>query len=95
MNGEKADGVWVDPPYNIGFKPQRGTHDTILNDDMSEADFEDFLRSYLANQFISTKENSVAIIWMGWSTIHSFQKVIKEFYTIKSMPVWYKNNFGI
>jgi len=95
MNGEKADWVWTDPPYNIWFKPQRWTHDKIMNDNMSDEEFETFLWDYLSNQFSFTKDNTVAIIWMWWPTIQSFQKKIKELYTIKSMPIWYKNNFWI
>jgi len=43
MNGEKADMVFTDPPYNIDFKPQRGTHDVIKNDNMDKKDFIEFL----------------------------------------------------
>ena len=95
MNWEKADWVWTDPPYNIAFKPQRWTHWEILNDNMSDEQFEKFLFDYLTCQSTYTKDNSVAIIWMWWSTIPSFQKNIEKLYKIKSMPIWYKNNFGI
>lgn len=95
MNWEKAWWVWTDPPYNIAFKPQRGTHWEILNDNMDDEQFDKFLFDYLTCQSTFTEKDSVAIIWMWWSTIPSFQKNIEKLYKIKSMPIWYKNNFGI
>lgn len=95
MNGEKADMVFTDPPYNIAFKPQRGTHDIIANDDMSEADFRVFLLDVFTNCKLVLKENSYLISFMGWPTIQDFNFALKDLFEIKSMPVWVKNNFGI
>jgi DNA modification methylase len=95
MNGEKADMVFTDPPYNIGFKPQRGTHDEIMNDNMGEAEFESFLGEIFSRCDEVLKDDSVLISFMGWSTIAEFQKVLRGRFQIKSMPIWVKNNFGI
>lgn len=40
MNGEEADLVWTDPPYNVAIKGKAGS---ILNDDMADAAFREFL----------------------------------------------------
>lgn len=95
MNGEKADMVFTDPPYNIGFKPQRGTHEIIKNDDMSDGEFRDFLSSVFINCKIALKENTYLISFMSWSTIQDFNFALKDLFEIKSMPIWIKNNFGI
>ncbi len=95
MDGEKADMVFTDPPYNIAFKPPRGTHEEILNDDMSDEDFKQFLRDVFSMCDYVLKDNTFLISFMGWSTIAEFQIVLRELFTIKSMPVWVKNNFGI
>lgn len=95
MDGKMADMVFTDPPYNIAFKPQRGTHEEILNDDMSNEDFEQFLRDVFSMCDHVLKDNTVLISFMGWSTIAEFQIVLRELFIIKSMPVWVKNNFGI
>ena len=95
MNGEKADMVFTDPPYNIGFKPQRGTHDIIKNDDMSEGDFKDFLSEVFLNCKTILKKDTYLISFMGWSTIQDFNYALRDLFEIKSMPVWVKNNFGI
>ncbi len=95
MNGEKADMVFTDPPYNINFKPQRGTHNIIKNDNMSNEDFESFLLNIFNNCKIILKNDTYLISFMGWSTIPSFKKVLEQNFLIKSMPIWVKNNFGI
>ena len=45
MAGEKADMVFTDPPYNIGYQDMTGAHDKIKNDKMDDQSFLDFLRS--------------------------------------------------
>lgn len=95
MDGEKADMVFTDPPYNINFKPPRGTHDIIKNDNMSDDDFEKFLSDVFVVCKAVLKKDTYLISFMGWSTIPSFKKALEELFKIKSMPIWVKNNFGI
>ena len=57
MGGKLADACWTDPPYNVAYgdkaemlndhggKGHRNT-DRILNDDMSDADFQKFLAGF-------------------------------------------------
>jgi DNA modification methylase len=96
MNGEKADMVFTDPPYNINFKPPRGTHDIIKNDNMSDSDFKEFLYEIFSNCKKIMKIDTYLISFMGWSTIPDFKRAIEDcLFEIKSMPIWVKNNFGI
>lgn len=48
MAGGQADLVWTDPPYNVAIKGKAGT---ILNDDMADSQFRDFLRSVYSCYF--------------------------------------------
>ena len=95
MKGEKADMVFTDPPYNIGFKPQRGTHDIIKNDDMSDGEFKEFLLDTFTNCKAVLKPDTYLISFMGWSTVQDFNYALRDLFKIKSMPIWVKNNFGI
>jgi len=95
MNGKKADMVFTDPPYNIDFKPQRGTHNKILNDNLGEPEFIEFLHLAFSNCLAVMNKDTYLITFMGWSTIHNFKAAIDPLFKIKSMPVWVKNNFGI
>lgn len=95
MDGQKADMVFTDPPYNIDFKPQRGTFGKIKNDNMSDDNFYKFLDSVFRICKDTLNPNTYLISFMGWSTISSFKTAIEDKFKIKSMPVWVKNNFGI
>ena len=92
---EPVDLVLTDPPYNINLKPQRKKTESILNDNMSDKEFRIFLhKTFLRVSKILTKD-SFLVVFCGWPTIPDFMEVTKEYFTIKSMPIWVKNNWGI
>lgn len=95
LSDESVDIVVTDPPYNINLKPQRGLTDSIENDNMSKEEFKKFLNCVFTEVNRVLKPNSFLIIFTGWSTIPLFREVLDEFFELKSMPVWIKNNFGI
>jgi DNA modification methylase len=43
---ERADCLWTDPPYGVSYKGKAGT---ILNDDLRDAEFRQFLRAVFEN----------------------------------------------
>ena len=49
MNGDKADMVFTDPPYNSAFNGRSGKFEVIANDNLSKDDFSTFI-----NEFIDT-----------------------------------------
>lgn len=71
MNGEKADMVFTDPPWNVnygavekgnaqGYKPR-----TILNDKMSTDDFKDFMSSSFSMMSWGSKEGCPTYVVMS------------------------------
>jgi len=95
MEGQKADMVFTDPPYGIDFAPQRGTHDKIMNDNLDESAFSDFLDASFSCAFSYMKPDTYAFVWTGWSKIGAFEKSLKKVFKIQAMHIWVKNNFGI
>lgn len=71
MNGEKADMVFTDPPWNVnygavkegnamGYKPR-----TIMNDSMSTGDFKDFMGSAFAMMAMNSKKGCPTYVVMS------------------------------
>jgi len=60
MDGNKADMVFTDPPYNVDYgnsnNPQHKSR-TILNDTMSDSDWDNFVRGYMTNILLFTNGN--------------------------------------
>ena len=95
MAGVKADVLFTDPPYGINFKPQRGTHDIILNDNLDGAEFDDFLDGVFGAALTAMKPDTYAFVWTGWFKIGAFERSLQKFFKIQAMHIWVKNNFGI
>ena len=59
MDGDKADLVWTDPPYNVAIDGKAGK---IMNDDMSDAEFRKFLDAVYARYFENMREGAVIYV---------------------------------
>ncbi len=85
MNGNKADMVFTDPPYNIGYQ---GVSDkrTIQNDKMTDDDFVDFLGNALV-------PCETMYVCCSWQYSHLFRQALENIgQKIKAMIVWDKVN---
>lgn len=85
MDGHKADMVFTDPPYNIGYQ---GVSDkrTIQNDKMTDEDFVDFLEKALM-------PCETMYVCCSWQYSHLFRQALENIgQKIKAMIVWDKVN---
>ena len=89
MNGEKADMVFTDPPYNVAFNGRSGKFDVIENDDLPENEFEDLINGFVAIVKILNPKNYY--VWCNWK----FYGVLQSKLEFKSCIVWAKNVFGL
>jgi len=106
MNGEKADMVFTDPPYNIGFKGSMSNkmvngkkapadsanqrHDEIKNDAMSDKEFYDFISNVLKEIKINCL--GAYYICFGSQTLNQLlQPLLDLEIEYKSIIVWMKN----
>jgi len=106
MNGQKADMVFTDPPYNIGFEGSMSNkmvngkkapadsanqrHDVIKNDKMSEEDFYNFICDVLKE----IKINCVGAYYIcfGSQTLNQLlQPMVHLDIEYKSIIIWMKN----
>lgn len=88
MNGEKADMVFTDPPYNIDYQGvTKGNHDKIKNDKMNDEDFSQFLYDSL------NINCDTFYVCCSWQYSHLFKKALEDLQKpVKSFIVWDKVN---
>jgi len=89
MNGEKADMVFTDPPYNVAFNGRSGSFDVIENDDLPEDDFEELINGFVSILNILNPENYY--VWCNWK----FYGLLQSKLEFKACIVWAKNVFGL
>jgi DNA modification methylase len=87
MDGKKADMVFTDPPYNIGYRDMNQEFDAIKNDRMSDEDFKQFLYDALNIQ------SDTFYVCCSWQYSHLFRQAMEELdKPVKSFIVWNKVN---
>jgi len=99
MNGEKADMVFTDPPWNVnygavkegnpmGYKPR-----TILNDSMSTEDFKDFMGSVFAVMAMYSKKGCPTYVVMSAQEWGNLMLALHENgYHWSSTIIWNKSH---
>lgn len=86
MDGQKADMVFTDPPYNIDYQGVKDKREKIANDKMSDEDFLDFLRQ-------SLMPCEVMYVCCSWQYAHLFKQAMNDLdHPAKAMIVWDKVN---
>jgi len=86
MDGQKAEMVFTDPPYNIDYQGVKDRREKIKNDKMSDPDFLDFLIQ-------SLMRCEVMYVCCSWQYAHLFKQAMYEIgHPAKAMIVWDKIN---
>ncbi len=90
MNGEKADMVMTDPPYNVAY--EGGTGLTIMNDEMDNDSFYTFLLLFYKAFADVTKDGGAWYVWHADSEGVNFRKAFQESgLLLKQCLIWVKN----
>ena len=93
MNGNEADLLYTDPPYNVNVSNSDGL--TIENDNMAEDDFMNFLDNAFNNASNSLKVGGAFYIWHGDSERVAFQETAENHeLMVKQTLIWVKNSFN-
>ena len=89
MDGEKADMVFTDPPYNVSFNGRSGKFDVIENDNLPEKEFENLINGFVS--ILKKLKPKNYYIWCNWK----FYGLLQNKLDFKACIVWAKNVFGL
>lgn len=105
MGGLKADMVFTDPPYNVGYNPDirpiggrarsKNKLGAIKNDKMDDGDFLQFLRDIFASYVAASKDGGAIYVCHADNYGLLFRQAFQEVYHLSGVLIWSKNNFAI
>ena len=94
MQGELADLVVTDPPYNVAYEGGTKEKLTIKNDNMSNDDFYKFLYDFYVAQNSFVKKGGIWYVWHADSEGMNFRKAMLDAgILLKQNLIWIKNAF--
>lgn len=98
LQGKKANLVVTDPPYNVAVKSDNkelneSGREKIMNDDMSDEEFDQFLTSIFHNYANAMEDNSAIYVFHGSSYQREFENSMNAAgIIVRSQCIWVKNN---
>ena len=103
MDGEKAEMVFTDPPYNVaiegnvsGLGKVRHREFAMASGEMTQAEFREFLSSAFANLVAFSLDGSIHFVCMDWR--HMGETPVAggvNYSELKNLIVWAKDNGGM
>lgn len=92
MDGELADLIFTDPPYNVAIENSQGM--TIENDDIEQAEFRKFLIEAFKGANNSLKEGGAFYVWYAIREHINFESALNHVgLRVREQLIWVKNSF--
>jgi DNA modification methylase len=103
LDGERAQMVFTDPPYNVkigghvcGLGAVKHREFAMASGEMSEAEFTGFLSTVFANLADHSVDGAIHFVAMDWRHMTEVLSAAKGTYTeLKNLCVWSKTNGGM
>lgn len=93
MNGELADMIFTDPPYNVAYEGKTAEALTIQNDSMSDGDFYKFLYDAHVSMNVATKPGGSIYVCHADSEGMNFRKSLMDTgFLLKQCIIWVKQS---
>jgi site-specific DNA-methyltransferase (adenine-specific) len=88
-----VDMVLTDPPYGMSYRSNRRVRKEkfapIANDDSLA-----WLPAWFAEVYRVLRRDSATYCFCSWHHIDTFKRAFEEYFTLKNVLVWVKNNHG-
>ena len=93
MDGQLADQLVTDPPYNIAYEGGSKKRDQIKNDEMADEEFRQFLKDvYIAANAVM-KAGAVFYIWHADTEGYNFRGAARDMgWKVRQTLIWNKDN---
>ena len=103
MNGEQADLVFTDPPYNVaidgnvcGLGSVKHREFAFASGEMNRSQFVEFLTETLGNMSRVMRDGAIAFVCMDWRHMGELLEAGEACFTeLKNLVVWNKTNGGM
>jgi len=93
MDGQLADMVVTDPPYNVAYEGKTKDALTIENDSMGNDDFYKFLYDFYTALTTAVKKGGAIYVWHASSEVINFGKAMVDAgWLLKQQLIWVKNS---
>ena len=94
MDNQKADMVFIDPPYNTGMTKSKniikGGLIEMFNDDYTDDEWEKFMTNFCSMVDFVMKDNTAAYICLDWKRNYQLIPHIKNNFELSNTIVWDK-----
>ena len=96
MDGNLADMVVTDPPYNVAYEGKTEDALKIENDSMSSDDFLNFLNSAFSCMYNALKEGGSFYVWFASREHINFETALKmNDLKVREELIWVKNSMTL
>ncbi|ENZ5542441.1 site-specific DNA-methyltransferase [Enterococcus hirae] len=94
MDGEKADMLITDPPYNVNYEGKTEDSLTIQNDNKTSLEFYEFLKNAFAAVYKQLDKGASFYVWYASSEVVNFvTALVDSNFLVKQELIWCKNTF--
>lgn len=94
MDGQKADVVFTDPPFNLDYEPDTERYHGFMNDGLSETDWALFMDRFFENIDYVLKPKGSIYLWIDWRQYHNFKLRFDKYWRQHALIIWDKLHFG-
>lgn len=96
IDDESIDMVLTDPPYQVSYKTNRRKNkEHRFCQEIENDNNPDIIKEIIPELYRVLKNNSAIYMFCSYHSVDLFKKLISEYFEIKNIIVWVKNNHSV